>query len=142
MQAAGARVVNVASMGQQPIDFTDVMLERGYDGRRAYSQSKLAQIMFTFDLAHECDAARVTATCLHPATYMDTTMVRASGATPISTVAEGGEAILQLAASPDMAGKTGHYYQGLTPARANAQAYDLAAREQLRRLSLELTGLA
>ena len=138
----GGRIVNVASIGQQPIDFADVMLERGYDGRRAYCQSKLAQVMFTFDLAQECDPTRITATCLHPATYMDTTMVRASGHTPLSTVAEGAEAILHLAVGPDMAGKSGLYYEGLKPARANPQAYDAKAREQLRRLSLALTGLA
>src|SRR3954452_2416202 len=49
--APGARVVNVASAGQWPIDFDDVMLERSYDGTRAYARSKLAQVMFTFDLA-------------------------------------------------------------------------------------------
>ncbi len=52
------------------------MLTRGYSGTRAYCQSKLAQIMFTFDLAEELDGTGVTATCLHPASYMDTTMVR------------------------------------------------------------------
>ncbi len=138
----GARIVNVASIGQQPIDFDNVMVEHGYDGRRAYAQSKLAQIMLTFDLAQECDPARVTANCLHPATYMDTTMVRLGGHTPLSTVAEGAEAILHLAVGADMTGKSGLYYQGLKPARANPQAYDVEARAELRRLSLALTGLA
>ena len=71
-----ARIVNVSSLGQHPIDFDDVMLTRGYSGSRAYAQSKLAQIMFTFDLARELDPAAVMANCLHPATYMATTMVR------------------------------------------------------------------
>jgi NAD(P)-dependent dehydrogenase (short-subunit alcohol dehydrogenase family) len=70
----------VSSVGQEKIDFADVMLTRGYDGRRAYCQSKLAQVMFTFDLAQELAASGVTANCLHPATYMDTTMVRSAGA--------------------------------------------------------------
>jgi NAD(P)-dependent dehydrogenase (short-subunit alcohol dehydrogenase family) len=65
-----ARIVHVASVGQQAIDLADVMLTHGYSGRRAYCQSKLAQIMFTFDLARELDGSGVTATCLHPATYM------------------------------------------------------------------------
>jgi NAD(P)-dependent dehydrogenase (short-subunit alcohol dehydrogenase family) len=73
-----ARIVNVSSLGQHPIDFDDVMLTRGYSGSRAYAQSKLAQIMFTFDLARELDPAVVTLNCLHPATYMATTMVRQS----------------------------------------------------------------
>ncbi|HEY3018280.1 MAG TPA: hypothetical protein VGJ23_05565 [Gaiellaceae bacterium] len=51
MRSEPARIVNVASVGQAPIDFDDVMLERGYDGMHAYSQSKLALIMFTFELA-------------------------------------------------------------------------------------------
>jgi NAD(P)-dependent dehydrogenase (short-subunit alcohol dehydrogenase family) len=61
-----ARIVNVSSLGQHPIDFDDVMLTRGYSGSRAYAQSKLAQIMFTFDLAREFDPETVTANCLHP----------------------------------------------------------------------------
>jgi NAD(P)-dependent dehydrogenase (short-subunit alcohol dehydrogenase family) len=136
-----ARIVNVASVGQQPIDFADVMLTRGYSGRRAYCQSKLAQIMFTFDLARELDGSGVTANSLHPATYMDTAMVRGDGISPMSTVDEGADAILQLATSAEMEGRTGHYFDGLRPSRANAQAYDAAARERLRMISLELVGL-
>jgi NAD(P)-dependent dehydrogenase (short-subunit alcohol dehydrogenase family) len=100
MASRPARIVNVSSLGQHPIDFDDVMLTRNYSGGRAYAQSKLAQIMFTFDLARELDPAMITANCLHPATFMATTMVRQSGVTPISTVEEGAEAILNLALSP------------------------------------------
>jgi NAD(P)-dependent dehydrogenase (short-subunit alcohol dehydrogenase family) len=71
-----SRIVNVASLGQHPIDFEDVMLTRGYTGPRAYAQSKLAQIMFTIDLAQELSGSGVTVNALHPATYMNTTMVR------------------------------------------------------------------
>ena len=67
-ESAPARVVNVSSAGQQAIDFADVMLTRGYSGARAYCQSKLAQIMFTFDLAENLAGTGVSATCLHPAT--------------------------------------------------------------------------
>ena len=135
-----ARIVNVSSLGQHPIDFDDVMLTRGYTGGRAYAQSKLAQIMFTFDLARELDPATITANCLHPATYMATTMVRQSGVTPISTVEQGAEAILNLAVSPELDSRSGEFYNGLRPARANAQAYDDSARERLRVLSMRLTG--
>ena len=137
-----ARIVNVSSLGQHPIDFDDVMLIHGYSGSRAYAQSKLAQIMFTFDLAGELDPATVTANCLHPATYMATTMVRQSGVTPISTVDEGAEAILNLTVSQEFDGRSGQFYNGLRPSRANPQAYDDSARERLRELSLHLTGLA
>ena len=140
--SAPARIVNVASLGQSPIDFDDVMLERPYDGRRAYTQSKLAQIMYTFDLAEELDGSGVTVTCLHPATFMNTTMVRQNGVEPMSTVDQGAEAILNLAIAPEMAGKTGLYYDGLKPARANPQAYDAAARAKLRGLSARLVGIA
>jgi NAD(P)-dependent dehydrogenase (short-subunit alcohol dehydrogenase family) len=121
-QSAPARIVNVASAGQQPIDFTDVMLTRGYSGTRAYCQSKLAQIMFTLDLAGELDGTGVTVNALHPATYMDTTMVRRAGITPLSSVEEGAEAILNLATSPALEGQSGHYFNGLREARADRQA--------------------
>jgi NAD(P)-dependent dehydrogenase (short-subunit alcohol dehydrogenase family) len=117
------------------------MLRRGYTGGRAYAQSKLAQIMFTFDLAREFDAKIVIANCLHPATYMATTMVRQSGVTPISTIEEGAEAILNLAVSQELDGHSGAFYNGLRPSTANAQAYDVDARERLRLVSMRLTGL-
>jgi NAD(P)-dependent dehydrogenase (short-subunit alcohol dehydrogenase family) len=138
----GSRIVNVSSLGQQPIDFDDVMLTRGYDGRRAYCQSKLAQIMFTFDLAEELEESGVTVNCLHPATYMNTTMVRLGGISPLSSVDEGADAILQLVDSPNLTGKTGLYYDGMRPSRANDQAYDASARARLRALSFQLVGLA
>jgi NAD(P)-dependent dehydrogenase (short-subunit alcohol dehydrogenase family) len=140
-KSAPARIVNVASAGQQPIDFADVMLERGYSGARAYCQSKLAQIMFTFDLAEDLRGSGVTVNALHPATYMDTTMVRGAGVTPISTVEEGAEAILYLATSPALEGRSGLYFDGLREARAHPQAYDAEARRRLKALSLQLTGL-
>ena len=139
---APARIVNVASAGQQAIDFDDVMLTSGYSGSRAYCQSKLAQILFTADLAEELDGAGVTANALHPATYMNTTMVRQAGVTPWSTVEQGADAILNLATSPALAGRSGLYFDGLREARAQAQAYDRDARARLRTLSFALTGLA
>jgi NAD(P)-dependent dehydrogenase (short-subunit alcohol dehydrogenase family) len=140
--SAPSRIVNVASLGQHPIDFDDVMITKGYNGTRAYSQSKLAQIMFTIDLAKELDGSGVTVNSLHPATYMNTTMVREGGITPISTVEQGGDAILHLAVGDDMAAKSGLFFNGMQQSQANAQAYDEAARQRLRALSLELTGLS
>jgi hypothetical protein len=72
---------------------------------------------------------------------MNTSMVRRAGVTPMSSVEEGADAILNLAASPGMEGRSGHYFNGLREARADAQAYDDAARRRLRAISLELTGL-
>jgi NAD(P)-dependent dehydrogenase (short-subunit alcohol dehydrogenase family) len=139
--AAPARIVNVSSIGQFPIDFDDVMLTRGFDGTRAYCQSKLAQILFTMDLAGRIEGSGVTVTCLHPSTYMDTTMVRAMGIKPINTVETGGEAVLNLAASSELAGASGLYFNVKREARANDQAYDPAARARLWSLSARLCGL-
>jgi NAD(P)-dependent dehydrogenase (short-subunit alcohol dehydrogenase family) len=139
--SAPSRIVNVASLGQHPIDFDDVMIASGYNGSRAYAQSKLAQIMFTIDLAEELKGSGVTVNALHPATYMNTTMVRAGGITPISTVEQGGEAILHLVTGDDVANKSGLFFNGMHEAKANPQAYDAAARKRLRTLSLELAGL-
>jgi NAD(P)-dependent dehydrogenase (short-subunit alcohol dehydrogenase family) len=136
-----SRIVNVSSAGQQPIDFSDVMLTRGYTGVRAYCQSKLAQILFTIDLAKELAGRDITVNCLHPATYMDTTMVRLSGVQPISTVEQGGAAIVQLVESPALADKSGLYFSGMNESRTNPQAYDENARRRLRALSFDLVGL-
>ena len=117
------------------------MLMRGYSGSRAYCQSKLAQVMFTIDLARALEGSGITVNALHPATYMDTTMVHQAGIAPINTVDTGAEAILNLALSPALEGKSGLFFNGLHEAKANAQAYDAKAREELRAASLRLTGL-
>jgi NAD(P)-dependent dehydrogenase (short-subunit alcohol dehydrogenase family) len=138
---APARIVNVSSAGQQAIDFSDVMLTRHYSGVAAYCQSKLAQIMFTIDLAQELKDRGVIANALHPSTYMNTTMVARAGVSPMSKVEDGAAAILKLAVSPALEGRSGLYFNVQSESRANAQAYDAQARQRLRALSCELTGL-
>jgi NAD(P)-dependent dehydrogenase (short-subunit alcohol dehydrogenase family) len=142
VESAPARIVNVSSLGQQAIDFDDVMLEKGYNGARAYCQSKLAQIMFTIDLSNELDRHRVTANALHPATYMNTTMVRESGRSPTSSVEEGADAIMKQIVSEDLAGRSGLFFKGQGESRAIEQAYDEEARANLKALSMRLTGLS
>lgn len=137
--SAPARIVNVASVGQNAIDFNDVMLTGGYNAQRAYGQSKLALIMFTIDLADELGGSGVTAYSVHPATYMDTPMVRASGVSPQTSVEEGADAVLQLINAPGLEDRTGTYFNGMRPSRAIPQAYDEQARARLRALSVELT---
>lgn len=136
-----SRIVNVASVGQAPIDFEDVMLERGYDGTRAYSQSKLALVMFAFSLAGRLEGTGVTANALHPASLMDTKMVFETFGSNMTSVAQGAEATERLAVSPDLEGVSGRYFDGKREARANAQAYDPDARERLWSLSEDLVGL-
>jgi NAD(P)-dependent dehydrogenase (short-subunit alcohol dehydrogenase family) len=136
---APSRVVNVASLSQRPIEFDDVMLERNYDAGRAYAQSKLAQIMFTQDLAPELAVKNITVNSLHPATYMDTTMVRSAGLAPRTSVEEGANAVLYVATSPELKLKSGLFFNGTREMQANAAAYDPEARRQLRELSERLT---
>jgi NAD(P)-dependent dehydrogenase (short-subunit alcohol dehydrogenase family) len=139
--SAPARMVNVASTGQSPVNFDDPMLERGYDGMRAYAQSKLALVMFTFDLAGQLEGTGVTANCLHPATLMGTKMVFEAFGSSSSDVQEGADATVYLAADPDLREVTGRYFEGQREARAEEQAHDPKARRRLRTLSEKLTSL-
>jgi NAD(P)-dependent dehydrogenase (short-subunit alcohol dehydrogenase family) len=139
--SAPSRIVNVSSAGQAPIDFDDVMLERAYNGVQAYCQSKLALVMFTFDLAEELEGSGVTANCLHPGTYMPTNMVRQAGVDPVTPLEEGVAATLRLVSSPEVEGTNGHYFNGISESAPHPQAEDPEARRRLRELSEELTGI-
>lgn len=143
-QSAPARIVNVASIGQQPLDFDNLQLERDYDDARAYRQSKLAQILDTFTLAAAVAGTGVTVNCLHPATLMATRMVaEGKGYFPgaKSTTQQGADALLRLITAPELASVTGRYFDGLQEARANDQAYDAAARQQLLHTSQRLCNI-
>lgn len=122
----GARVVNVGSLGQAPIDFDDLTMEHSYDGTMAYCRSKLALAAWSLDLAERLD--KIIVNCIHPATYMDTAMVRQAGIEPWSTVEEGGDAVLRLIT--DDAG-TGRFFNGTDVAEAHEDAYDAKVRRQL-----------
>ena len=126
--------MNVASIGQHPVDFDDLTLERGYDRYDAYARSKLAQVMFTFELAERRPDVEVNA--LHPATLMDTKMVRETFGRARSTVAEGVQATALLV---ERDGVSGRYFDGLHESRAHPQAYDSAARQRLWEVSEALT---
>ncbi len=133
------RIVNVSSIGQAPIDFDDVMLERGYDAYGAYAQSKLAQVLFTVELAERLGDRELTVNALHPATLMDTKMVRETFGRSQSTVEEGVEATLRLIEDPSLDGVTGRFFDGTRESAAHEQAYDAAARRRLWELSEQLT---
>jgi len=139
LSSTPSRIVNVSSLAANPIDFDDVMIENNFSGGRAYGQSKHSQVMMTFDLAEELEGTGVMVNALHPATYMDTRMVRRLGQTPMATVDEGATAVMQLVTSTEIEG--GQFFNGLRPSRANAQAYDLEARAKLKELTEDLTGL-
>ena len=140
-RTAPSRIVNVSSAGQMPIDFDDVMLEDSYSGVQAYCQSKLALVMFTFDLAEELEGSGVTANCLHPGTYLPTNMVRRAGVDPVTPLEDGVKATMRLISSPELDGVNGHYFDGTSESAPHQQAEDPEARRQLRELSAELTGI-
>jgi NAD(P)-dependent dehydrogenase (short-subunit alcohol dehydrogenase family) len=133
--SAPARIVQVASAGQLPLDPDDPLTETGYDGVTAYRRSKLAQVMAGYDLAAELVGTDVTVNSLHPATYMDTAMVREHGISPVSTVEEGVEAVLRLVVDPDLDGVSGRYFNGTEEADPDPQADDPGARGWVRALS-------
>jgi NAD(P)-dependent dehydrogenase (short-subunit alcohol dehydrogenase family) len=139
--SAPARVVNVASLGQYPLDFDDLMLERRYDGSRAYAQSKLAQIMAGFELAARVPAGEATVNSLHPATYMPTKMVLEEVGRSVDSIEDGVAATHRLVSDPALAETTGAFFDRMHKARANPQAYDPEARAELWRRATELTGL-
>ncbi|MCO8287400.1 SDR family NAD(P)-dependent oxidoreductase [Tetragenococcus halophilus] len=130
-----ARIINVASVGQAPIDFNDINMENHYEGYLAYERSKLALIMFTFDLAAELQERKIHVNALHPATLMSTSMVKDHFGQAQSSVEEGFSAVEFLATSKELDEVTGKYFEGKTQAQVNAQAYDKAARKKLRQVT-------
>lgn len=140
--SAPARIVNVASAGQEAVDFDDLMLEHGYNGTSAYCRSKLAQIACGFELAARVPAAEVTVNSLHPSTYMPTKMVLQEIGHSVDSLEGGVTATHRLVTDPALAGVTGRYYDRTREARADRQAYDLRVRAELWERSLKLVGHA
>jgi NAD(P)-dependent dehydrogenase (short-subunit alcohol dehydrogenase family) len=142
--SAPARIVNVASIGQAPVNFDNVMLEHGYEMMLAYSQSKLALIAFTFELAGRLRAegeTGLTANALHPATLMPTKLVFESYGRTVDSLEQGIAATLRLVVDTQLDGVTGAYFNGLEEAAAAGQAYDAYARARLWGLSERFVGL-
>jgi NAD(P)-dependent dehydrogenase (short-subunit alcohol dehydrogenase family) len=137
-----ARIVNIASIGQMPFELDDLQFERGWEGYPAYARSKLAQVMFTFELAERLGDRDITVNALHPATLMDTNMVRNSLGRSLSTVEEGAQATLRLIADPALDGVSGRFFDGTRESQASAQAYDAQARRRLWDESERLAGVA
>jgi NAD(P)-dependent dehydrogenase (short-subunit alcohol dehydrogenase family) len=138
--SAPARVINVSSLGQAPLDFDDVMLEEGYDGTRAYCQSKLAQVTSANFLAERIPAAEVSFNSLHPATFMPTKIVLEERGHSQDELETGIGAVMRLAADPELDGVTGTFSDRSSESAAQPQAYDSEAQRRLWDLSLELTG--
>jgi NAD(P)-dependent dehydrogenase (short-subunit alcohol dehydrogenase family) len=120
-------VLNIGSLGQESLDIDDLTIEHGYSGVTAYRRAKLALAMATFDLAKERPDLRVNV--VHPATYMDTNMVRKGGGVPLNTVDHGGEATLRVLQSP----LSGTFFDEDKPSKAHPDAYDEGLRARLHR---------
>ncbi|MFI8230410.1 SDR family NAD(P)-dependent oxidoreductase [Streptomyces sp. NPDC085900] len=133
-----ARIVNVGSVGQEPLDFDDVEFRRGYDGFAAYRRAKFALAAHTFALAEELADTGVAVNVLHPATFMDTAMVREGGVTPWNTVADGAPGVLALA-TKDLG--TGGYFDGTSRSRAHELTYDGQVRRRLSAVTDQLLAL-
>jgi retinol dehydrogenase 14 len=150
--SAPARIVTVSSGAHAAgrIDFDDLQGERAYSVHRAYSQSKLANVMFTYELARRLDGTGVTATVLHPGVVR--TGFGAEDRGPMDVLAvlarpfmkrpeQGAAAAIYLASDPNVAGVTGRYFVGRTPKTSSKPSYDTAAAARLWRISAELVGL-
>ena len=151
--SAPARIVTVSSGAQSMgrIDFDDLMGEEKYSGQRAYNQSKLANVMFTYELARRLEGTGVTATVLHPG--MTSTGFGAEDAArgwgPIIAVMrlfmkkpeQGAETSVYLASSPDAKEFTGQYFANRTPKDSHKASYDRATTARLWQVSAELVGL-
>lgn len=122
-------VVNVASVGQSPVDVKDPNLEKKWDPWGAYRQSKLAMIAWTFERARRVPSVPITA--LHPGTFLATKMVEEASVAPMGEAKSGAEAIC-FVLDRTLAGTSGVYFDVKREARANAQATDVAFQAWLR----------
>jgi NAD(P)-dependent dehydrogenase (short-subunit alcohol dehydrogenase family) len=152
--SAPARVVTVSSGAQSmgKIDFDDLMGEQDYSGQRAYNQSKLANVMFTYELARRLEATGVTATALHPG-MTNTSFSAEDPARAMAPVVfvvrpfmrsprKGAETVVYLASSSAVEGVTGRYYANRKAKKSNESSYDREVTGRLWRVSADLVGVA
>ncbi|HLN63413.1 MAG TPA: SDR family oxidoreductase [Symbiobacteriaceae bacterium] len=150
--SAPARIVNVTSRFSNgaTVDLADLQLERGYTGIKAYSQSKLCNMLFTYELARRLAGTGVTVNCVHPGVVrtnfgMTTPLFRIMGIffRPFMLRPEkAAERLLYVAVSPAAANETGRYFADKQAIRSPQQTYDQAVARQLWEHSARLTGVA
>ena len=151
-RTAPARVVTVSSNVQARgrIDFDDLQAERSYSGARAYNQSKLANVLFTYELARRLEGTAVTANALHPGLVRTSFGAEDPGAVQrlfvpfvrpfMKTPARGAATSIQLASAPGLEHVTGRFFAGGKPSRSSERSYDQAAAARLWQVSTELVG--
>lgn len=150
--AAPARIVNVASAAHKGVtlDFDDLQGEERYDRWLAYKRSKLANIMFSYEMARRIDGSGVSVNALHPGFVATDIGVRHGfvpgilwwiGKLTAISPEEGAKTTIYLASSPEVANSTGHYFSHCRPKRSSDASYDRAASERLWDVSANLTRL-
>ena len=145
-----ARIVNTSSAAHKSatLDFDDLQNQKGYSGFPVYCRSKLANVMFTYELARRLEGTGVTANCFHPGViatdlFRDQNfLVRAGAQLFLKSPAKGAQTGVYLATSGDVEGVTGKYFVKRRAERSNKQSYDEAAARHLWAVSSELTGLS
>jgi retinol dehydrogenase 14 len=140
---------NAHAMGR--IDFDDLQGEQSYSGSRAYNQSKLTNVLFTYELARRLTGSAVTANALHPGVVTTSFGAEDPGrlqrlfvpfAQPfMNTPAQGAATSVHLAASPDLDQVTGRYFASSKPRRSSARSHDEAVASRLWQVSADLVGL-
>jgi NAD(P)-dependent dehydrogenase (short-subunit alcohol dehydrogenase family) len=151
--SAPARILTVSSgaHARGRIDFGDLQGERNYSGQRAYSQSKLANVMFTYELARRLDGTGVTATVLHPGVVRTgfgaedreaylAVLIRVARVF-MKTPAQGADTPVYLASSPQVEGISGRYFVNRKPKTSSNASRDTTAAARLWQVSAELTGM-
>ena len=150
--SAPSRIVNVSSSTHRmgTIRFDDLQLENGYRGYRAYSQSKLANVLFTYELARRLEGTSVAVNCLHPGTVRTNLFKGVSGPVGaylnllkplMKSTNRGAETAVYLACSPEVEGVTGKYFINKKPAKSSSRSHDEAIAQRLWEVSCQLTGL-
>jgi NAD(P)-dependent dehydrogenase (short-subunit alcohol dehydrogenase family) len=149
-----ARVVNVSSGSHynQQLDFGNLQFTKFYNPLHAYGCSKLANVLFTYELVRRLSGTRVTSNALSPGMVATDIWKKVNPwLTPLifpvvqrlaKPALEGAQTSIYLATSPDLEGVTGKYYTGQHPVRSSAASYDLDAARRLWEVSLQLVGLS
>jgi NAD(P)-dependent dehydrogenase (short-subunit alcohol dehydrogenase family) len=135
---APARVVNVASLNQTPVDFDNLALARSYTRPRAYSTSKFALVSAGMTLAERLDPDIITVNSLHPGTYMPTKMLDRPELS-IDTIESGMRSTLRLILDPELSGITGRFFDRATETQAHPEVYQPDSRNRLWDVSRRLT---
>lgn len=152
-ESAAARIVTVSSNAQAlgRIDFDDLQGERSYAGSRAYNQSKLANVLFTYELARRLHGTSVRTNCLHPGVVSTAFGAEDPGRAQrllvplvrpfLKTPAQGAATSIRLASDPELTEVSGRFFAGGRPRRSSRRSYDEASADRLWQVSSELVGM-